>query len=100
MNIIFRNKFDDEGSDDLSSRVSDYTYEEFVQEFQAEVAPEAVFEEDARIEAEHEVLDGGTYQVGRVPDKQYLTVIITFGRDICLLKRYSPSSKLRCQMKI
>ena len=56
---------------------SDYTYEEFVQEFQAEVAPEAVFEEDARVEAEHEVLDGGTYQVGRVPDKQYLTVIIT-----------------------
>ena len=72
---MFRNKFDGEGSHDLTSRVSDYTYEEFVQEFQAEVAPEAVFEEDARVEAEHEVLDGGTYQVGRVPDKQYLTVI-------------------------
>ena len=73
----------DDGADDPASRVSDYTYEEFVQEFQAEVAPEAVFEEDARVEAEHEVLDGGTYQVGRIPDKQYLTVIIIYGKECC-----------------
>ena len=59
-----------------------------------------MFEEDARVEAEHEVLDGGTYQVGRVPDKQYLTVTFAFGRDFCVLIKYSPSSKLRCRMKI
>lgn len=61
--------------------MSDYTYEEFVREFEAEVTTENVFEEDARAEAEHEILDGGTYEVGRVPDKQYLTVIITEGRE-------------------
>ena len=71
---MYRNKFDDV-TDDPSHRVSDYTYEEFIQEFQAEVAAEDLLEEDTRVEAEHEVLDGGTYQVGRVPDKQYLTVI-------------------------
>ena len=59
---------------DLTQRVSDYTYEEFVQEFQEDVATRDVFKDDVRAEAEHEILDGGTYQVGRVPDKQYLTV--------------------------
>ena len=50
---MYRNKFDDV-SDDPSHRVSDYTYEEFIQEFQAEVATEDLLEEDARVEAEHE----------------------------------------------
>ena len=60
--------------------MSDYTYDEFVREFEAEVTTEDVFEEDARAEAEHEILDGGTFEVGRIPDKQYLTVIITEDR--------------------
>ena len=35
---------------------------------------EDIFEEDIRIEAEHELLDGGTFTAGRVPDRQYLVV--------------------------
>ena len=33
-----------------------------------------MFEEHIRIEAEHELLDGGTFTAGRVPDRQYLVV--------------------------
>ena len=45
-----------------------------------------MFEEDIRIEAEHELLDGGTFTAGRVPDRQYLVVdrdnIFSSGRII------------------
>ena len=63
-----------EGND--SSSISDYTYEDFVAEFETEVTGEEMFEEDIRTEAEHELLDGGTFTAGRVPDKQYLVVKI------------------------
>ena len=33
-----------------------------------------MFVEDIRIEAEHELLDGGTFTAGRVSDRQYLVV--------------------------
>ena len=57
-----------------NSSISDYTYEDFVAEFETDVTGEDMFEEDIRIEAEHELLDGGTFTAGRVPDRQYLVV--------------------------
>ena len=57
-----------------NSSISDYTYEDFVAEFETDVTGEDMFEEDIRIEAEHELLDGGTLTTGRVPDRQYLMV--------------------------
>lgn len=57
-----------------NSSISDYTYEDFVAEFETDVTGEDIFEEDIRIEAEHELLDGGTFTAGRVPDRQYLVV--------------------------
>ena len=58
----------------MNSSISDYTYEDFVAEFETDVTGEDMFEEDIRIEAEHELLDGGTFTAGRVPDRQYLVV--------------------------
>ena len=57
-----------------NSSISDYTYEDFVAKFETNVTGEDMFEEDIRIEAEHELLDGGTLTTGRVPDRQYLMV--------------------------
>ena len=57
-----------------NSSISDYTYEDFVAKFETNVTGEDMFEEDIRIEAEHELLDGGTFTAGRVPDRQYLVV--------------------------
>ena len=57
-----------------NSSISDYTYEDFVAKFETNVTGEDMFEEDIRIEAEHELLDGGTVTTGRVPDRQYLMV--------------------------
>ena len=57
-----------------NSSISDYTYEDFVAEFETDVTGEDMFDEDIRIEAEHELLDGGTFTAGRVPDRQYLVV--------------------------
>ena len=59
---------------DVMSRVSDYTYEEFVNEFQKEVCIEDMYDDDVRIEADYKILDSGTYEAGGLPDKQYLTV--------------------------
>ena len=59
-----------------SSSISDYTYDDFVAEFETDVTGEEMFEDDIRIEAEYELLDGGTFTAGRVPDKQYLVVKI------------------------
>ena len=57
-----------------NSSISDYTYQDFVAKFETNVTGEDMFEEDIRIEAEHELLDGGTLTTGRVPDRQYLMV--------------------------
>ena len=57
-----------------NSSISDYTYEDFVAEFETDVTGEDMFDKDIRIEAEHELLDGGTFTAGRVPDRQYLVV--------------------------
>ena len=58
----------------MNNSISDYTYEDFVAEFETDVTGEDMFDEDIRIEAEHELLDGGTFTAGRVPDRQYLVV--------------------------
>ena len=58
----------------LGSRISDYTYEDFVEEFQSDVRIENLYDSDVRKEAEYEMMDGGTFAVGKLPDKQYLTV--------------------------
>ena len=62
------------GKEMNNSSISDYTYEDFVAKFDTNVTGEDMFEEDIRIEAEHELLDGGTFTAGRVPDRQYLVV--------------------------
>ena len=59
---------------EINNSISDYTYEDFVAEFETDVTGEDMFDEDIRIEAEHELLDGGTLTTGRVPDRQYLMV--------------------------
>ena len=59
---------------EINNSISDYTYEDFVAEFETDVTGEDMFDEDIRIEAEHELLDGGTFTAGRVPDRQYLVV--------------------------
>ena len=56
------------------SAMSDYTQEEFLSEFECEPSEDRMYEEDVRREAEFHLIDGGTYQVGRVPDQQYLLV--------------------------
>ena len=54
---------------EINNSISDYTYEDFVAEFETDVTGEDMFDEDIRIEAEHELLDGGTLTAGRTPDK-------------------------------
>ena len=70
----------------MNNSISDYTYEDFVAEFETDVTGEDIFEEDIRIEAENELLDGGTFTAGRVPDRQYLVVdrnnILNYSRII------------------
>ena len=68
-----------------NSSISHYTYD-FVANFETDATGEDMFEEHIRIEAEHELLDGGTFTAGRVPDRQYLVVdrdnIFSSGRII------------------
>ena len=59
---------------EINSSISDYTYEDFVADFETDATGEDMFDEDIRIEAEHELLDGGPFTAGRVPDRQYLVV--------------------------
>ena len=68
----------------ISSRISDYSYEDFEKEFLHEKTNEELYEEDSRPVAEYEMQDGGTYEAGRVLDKEYL-VVATFGSLISLL---------------
>ena len=46
-----------------NSSISHYTYD-FVANFETDATGEDMFEEDIRIEAEHELLDGGTFTAG------------------------------------
>ena len=53
----------------------DYTYEEFCAEWEEEKTGEELYREDCRRVAEHNILQGATYEAGGVPDQQFLTVI-------------------------
>ena len=57
-----------------SDRVSEYSYEDFEQEFLHEKTSEELYEDDIRAVAEYSMQDGGTYEAGRVLDKEYLVV--------------------------
>ena len=67
-------RMSDNDDDHQGGKISDYTYEEFVEEFQSDVKIENLYDGDVRREAEYEMMDGGTFAVGKLPDKQYLTV--------------------------
>ena len=59
---------------DVGGGSSDYTYEEFVAEFQSDVNIDNLYDDDVRQEVDYQMMEGGTYQAGNLPDKQYLTV--------------------------
>ena len=54
-----------------SSCISEYSYEDFQKEFIDEKTNEDLYEDDSRTVAEYEIQDGGTYEAGRVLDKEY-----------------------------
>ena len=57
-----------------SSCISEYSYEDFQKEFVDEKTNEDLYDDDSRTVADYEMQDGGTYEVGRILDKEYLVV--------------------------
>ena len=57
-----------------SSCISEYSFEDFQKEFMDEKTNEDLYEDDSRVVAEYEMQDGGTYEAGRVLDKEYVVV--------------------------
>ena len=57
-----------------SSCISEYSYEDFQKEFVDEKTNEDLYDDDSRTVADYEMQDGGTYEAGRVLDKEYLVV--------------------------
>ena len=57
-----------------SSCISEYSFEDFQKEFIDEKTNEDLYEDDGRVVAEYEMQDGGTYEAGRVLDKEYVVV--------------------------
>ena len=59
---------------EASSRISDYSFEDFQKEFLDEKTNDDLYDEDSRNEAEYEIQSGGTYEAGRLLDKEYMVV--------------------------
>ena len=57
-----------------SSYISEYSYEDFQKEFLDEKTNGDLYDDDSRTVAEYEMQDGGTFEAGRVLDKEYLVV--------------------------
>ena len=57
-----------------SSCFFEYSYEDFQKEFVDEKTNEDLYDDDSRTVADYEMQDGGTYEAGRVLDKEYLVV--------------------------
>ena len=57
-----------------SSCISEYSYEDFQKEFVDEKTNEDLYDDDSRTVAEYDMHDGGTYEAGRVLDKEYLVL--------------------------
>ena len=62
------------------SCISEYSFEDFQKEFMDEKTNEDLYEDDSRVVAEYEMQDGGTYEAGRVLDKEYFVV-----SEICII---------------
>ena len=58
-------------------RFSDYTYDDYRNEFEREATAEEVYADDVRLPVEYEITDCETFQAGRLPDKKFLLVNIS-----------------------
>ena len=59
-------------------RFSDYTYDDYKNEFEREATAEEVYADDVRLPAEYEITDCETFQAGRLPDTKFFLVNISF----------------------
>ena len=59
-------------------RLSDYTYDDYKNEFEREATAEEVYADDVRLPAEYEITDCETFQAGRLPDTKFFLVNISF----------------------
>ena len=55
-------------------RFSDYTYDDFLNEFEREKSAEELYQADCRLPADCEITDCHTLQACRQPDKQFVLV--------------------------
>merc|ERR1711879_78050 len=63
-------------------RLSDYTYDDYRNEFEIEATAEEVYGDDVRLPAEYEITEGETFQAGRLPDNKFLLMKISLpGQD-------------------
>ncbi|XP_023349672.1 uncharacterized protein LOC111718339 [Eurytemora carolleeae] len=58
----------------LEQRVSLYSYEDYIHEFLDEKSEDELYNEDSRIEADSQVLEGGEYEVGNMLRKPTLSI--------------------------
>ena len=71
-------------SDDTGpGRFSDYTYDDYKNEFEREATAEEVHGDDVRLPAEYEITDCETFQAGRLPDNKFLLVNISYCKLHC-----------------
>ena len=61
----------------LTTRSSDYTYDDYRNEFEREATAEEVYGDDVRSPVEYEITDCETFQAGRLPDNKFLLVNIS-----------------------
>ena len=61
-----------------AGRLSDYTYDDYKNEFEREGTAEEVYGDDVRLPAEYEITDCETFQAGRLPDAKFLLVNISY----------------------
>ena len=64
-------------------RLSDYTYDDYRNEFEREATAEEVYGDDVRLPAEYEITEGETFQAGRLPDNKFLLVNISYCKLHC-----------------
>ena len=58
-------------------RFSDYTYDDYRNEFEREATAEEVYADDVRLPVEYEITDCETFHAGRLPDNKFLLVNIS-----------------------
>ena len=72
-------KSEDKSVEDCGrGRFSDYTYDDYKNEFEREATAEEVYADDVRLPVEYEITDCETFQAGRLPDTKFFLVNISF----------------------